>query len=65
MAKHQFQTEVGQAVIYKGCDQEHWRHELDYEYHTQVFLHYIEKEGQHYPEHSYDQRTNLYTEPVI
>jgi len=59
-----FQTEVGHGVIYKGCDQEHWRHELTYNYHTQLFLHYIEKDGQHYPKYSYDGRQNLYMNPI-
>jgi len=57
-----FQTEVGQGVIYKGCDQEHWRHELDYNFHTQLFIHYIEKEGKFYPKHAFDERQNLYYE---
>ena len=55
-----FELEVGQAVLYKGCDQEHWRHELDYNYHTQLFLHFIEKNGKFYPEYAYDRRPNLY-----
>ena len=55
-----FELDVGQAVIYKGCEQEHWRHELPYEHHSQVFLHYIEKNGPHYPEYQYDKRPNLY-----
>tara|TARA_Y100000114_G_C11739888_1_gene318332 strand:- start:783 stop:1331 length:549 start_codon:yes stop_codon:yes gene_type:complete len=55
-----FKLKVGQAVIYKGVEQEHWRHELDYNYHTQLFLHYIEKDGQYYPDYSYDGRPNLY-----
>ena len=55
-----FELEVGEAVLYKGCDQEHWRHELDYKHHTQLFLHFIEKNGKHYPEFNYDGRPHLY-----
>ncbi len=55
-----FELGIGQAVIYKGCEQEHWRHELPYKHHSQVFLHYIEKNGQYYPKYQYDERPNLY-----
>lgn len=55
-----FELDIGQAVIYKGCEQEHWRHELQYKHHTQIFLHYIEKKGQFDPQFAYDQRPNLY-----
>ncbi len=58
-----FELEVGEAVLYKGCDQEHWRYELDYNYHTQIFLHFIEKNGKFYPKHAYDERPNLYYNP--
>lgn len=52
--------DVGQAVLYKGIDQEHWRHELQYERHYQVFLHYIEKDGEHFPQYTFDERPQLY-----
>jgi hypothetical protein len=55
-----FELEIGQAVIYKGCEQEHWRHELPYKSHSQVFIHYIEKDGKYYPEYQFDKRPNLY-----
>ena len=55
-----FELEIGQAVIYKGCEQEHWRHELPYDSHSQVFIHYIEKDGKYYPKYKYDTRPNLY-----
>ena len=55
-----FKLNVGEGVIYKGCEQEHWRHELSYDWHRQVFLHYIEKDGQFYPEFKYDKREDLY-----
>jgi len=59
--------EPGEGIIYKGCQQVHWRDPLVYtpwenekEYpqpdlvHSQVFLHYIEAGGQYDPEHRGD-----------
>ena len=60
-----FKLNVGEGVIYKGCEQEHWRHELQYDWHRQVFLHYIEKDGQFYPEFKYDKRPDLYTNMLV
>tara|TARA_R110000744_G_scaffold122602_1_gene227592 strand:+ start:289 stop:828 length:540 start_codon:yes stop_codon:yes gene_type:complete len=57
--------DIGEGVIYKGCDQLHWRHELTYDWHRQVFLHYIEKEGEHYPKHQYDGRENIYHNTMV
>lgn len=56
--------DVGQALLYKGIEQEHWRHELPYEKHYQIFLHWIEKDGQHYPEWQFDRRRSLYEDPI-
>jgi hypothetical protein len=50
--------EVGDAVIYKGCEQPHWRDEFLGEWQTQVFLHYVDQEGPH-AEWKYDKRPNL------
>lgn len=59
-----FSMTPGEGVIYKGCDQLHWREPFrrianpDYTpIHSQVFLHYIEAGGQFDPEHKYDGRT--------
>lgn len=57
--------DVGEGVIYKGCEQEHWRHELTYDWHRQVFLHYIEKDGQFDPQFRYDGRQNLYENMMV
>ena len=47
------------AVIYRGCDLEHWREPCeggkDYRL-GQVFLHYINKDGPHFPEFAYDKK---------
>ena len=60
----EFVLEEGQGVIYKGCEQEHWRNDLHYDWHTQVFLHYIEKDGKYDPMFKYDKRHFLYADPV-
>jgi hypothetical protein len=35
----------GDAAIYLGCEVEHWREEFKGDWHTQVFLHYVNKNG--------------------
>lgn len=35
----------GDAVIYLGCEVEHWREEFKGDYHMQFFLHYVDKNG--------------------
>jgi hypothetical protein len=35
----------GDAVIYLGCELEHWREEFSGDWHSQFFLHYIDKNG--------------------
>jgi len=35
----------GDAMIYLGCDAEHWRDVLQEEEHVQVFLHYVKSRG--------------------
>lgn len=56
-----YATRPGEGVIYKGCEQLHWRepfrkmgdapNEILW---SQVFLHYIEAGGQYDPEHKWD-----------
>ena len=50
--------EIGDAVIYKGCEAIHWREELKSEWQTQIFLHYVEQDGPH-AEWKYDKRLAL------
>lgn len=59
-----FSLEPGEAVIYKGCDQEHWRDKLNYDWHVQVFLHFIEVGGKYDPEYRFDRRPYLYSQPM-
>ena len=35
----------GEAVIYMGCELEHWREEFLGDWHAQTFLHYVDEEG--------------------
>jgi hypothetical protein len=35
----------GDAVIYLGCELEHWRDEFKGDWHAQTFLHYVDKNG--------------------
>ena len=37
----------GDAVIYLGCELEHWREEFKGDWHAQAFLHYVDKKGSH------------------
>ncbi len=42
---HKFDLEVGDIVIYKGREQEHWREEFTGEKQIQAFLQYVNAEG--------------------
>ena len=35
----------GDAVIYRGCEVQHWRKEFQGEHHAQTFLHYVDADG--------------------
>ena len=37
--------EYGDAVIYLGCEIEHWREEFTGDWQAQTFLHYVDKNG--------------------
>ena len=53
----------GDIMIYKGCDLPHMREGkmkgARGSYHVQVFLHYIDKNGPHYPQYEFDERPGL------
>jgi hypothetical protein len=48
----------GEAVIYLGCELEHWREEFKGDWHSQVFLHYVDANGPN-ANHKYDNRNFL------
>jgi hypothetical protein len=39
------ELEPGDAVIYLGCELEHWREEFKGDWHSQAFLHYVDANG--------------------
>jgi len=51
--------EVGDAVLYRGCDKWHWREPYkEGKWQAQVFLHYVDQNGPH-AEWKYDKREAL------
>jgi hypothetical protein len=50
--------EVGDAVMYRGCDKYHWRNEFKGKWQAQVFLHYVDANGK-YANHKFDKRPML------
>lgn len=56
---HKINMDVGDAVIYKGCDSPHWRYKFDEStWQTQVFLHYVDQDGPN-AEWKFDKRPKL------
>lgn len=53
----------GDAVIYLGCELEHYRENFEGDWHAQSFIHYVDKNGP-YKEYAYDKRC-FYTGPEI
>ena len=51
--------EPGDALIYRGCEVEHWREAFEGENCGQVFLHYNDASGQNAEENRYDTRPFL------
>ena len=52
-------TDRGEMMIYRGCDVEHWREPFKGKWWLQVFLHYIDKDGPHFPEFKFDKRLGI------
>lgn len=44
----------GDACLYKGCEMYHWREKIDYDWHLQVFLHFVKTNGEN-KHHAWDQ----------
>jgi hypothetical protein len=49
----------GDMLIYRGCDQEHWRNEFRGNYSMQTFLHYNNADGPFGKTNMYDNRAHL------
>jgi len=59
MAGNKIDMQVGDAVLYRGMDIEHWREKYtEGNWQAQVFLHYVDAEGPH-ADQKYDGRTSL------
>ena len=50
--------EAGDAVIYKGCEVEHWRNNFEGDWQAQCFLHYVDQNGPN-KDQAFDQREGL------
>ena len=55
----EIKMEIGDAVMYRGCDIYHWRESYkEGKWQAQVFLHYVDQDGPH-AEWKYDKRESL------
>lgn len=50
--------DIGDAIVYKGNKVHHWRDRFEGTKHFQLFMHYVEKEGE-YANRIYDTRPNI------
>jgi hypothetical protein len=57
------EMEPGDAVIYLGCELEHYRENFEGDWHAQSFIHYVDKNGPN-KEYAYDKKC-FYTCPEI
>jgi hypothetical protein len=57
------EMEPGDAVIYLGCELEHYRETFEGDWHAQSFIHYVDKNGP-FKEYAYDKRS-FYNSPEI
>lgn len=59
MSGNKINMDIGDAVIYKGMEVEHWREKyIEGKWQAQVFLHYVDANGA-YTDHIYDKRPGL------
>ena len=58
MEGEEINLEPGDAVIYLGCELEHWRDEFKGDWHAQTFLHYVDKNGPH-ADFKFDKRKGI------
>lgn len=56
--EHQVVQEPGDAIVYKGCEQLHWRNKFEGTSHSQLFLHYVDQNGPN-AEYKFDKRSEL------
>jgi hypothetical protein len=52
-------TKVGDIVFYRGEEVPHWREELQYDYSSHLFLHWVDREDPNYQPYWFDGRERL------
>tara|TARA_B100000131_G_scaffold290251_1_gene302855 strand:- start:234 stop:800 length:567 start_codon:yes stop_codon:yes gene_type:complete len=55
---HEVPLEEGDMLVYSGCELEHWREEFKGETQYQLFMHYVDAEGE-FKDRVFDGRPNL------
>jgi hypothetical protein len=63
MNDSEVETDIGDLVVYKGLEVEHWRDKFvcgENSWQTQVFLHYVDADGE-YSDYRWDGRKNFGT----
>ena len=45
---HGVELKEGDAIIFRGTELTHWRDKMENDEQTQVFLHYVDRTGEHY-----------------
>jgi hypothetical protein len=58
MAGRKVELPVGRAVVYRGCELEHWRETFTGEWQAQAFFHYVDANGP-FKDWRYDKRSKL------
>jgi hypothetical protein len=59
MAETTIEMLEGDGCVYAGTDVEHWREPFPEDGYIQLFLHFINRHGAHFPEWLYDKRKQL------
>ena len=55
---HEVLLEEGDMLVYSGCELEHWRDKFEGERQYQLFMHYVDADGE-FKDRVYDGRRNL------
>ena len=55
---HEVPLDVGDMLVYSGCELEHWRERFEGNTQYQLFMHYVDSEGE-FKDRVYDGRPNL------
>ena len=55
---HEVALDIGDMLVYSGCELEHWREKFEGEAQYQLFMHYVDSEGE-FKDRLFDGRLNL------